>query len=75
MTDTQKPINLGKAWCSVHQMHPNECFEQHRPDVKEVRGALSAEDNAELIKAVHIKMQQANLEKQAEIPVEDENAQ
>ncbi len=63
MADTQKPINLGQAWCSQHQEHPKDCFEKHRPDVKEVQGALNADQLRNAIMRQHIRLQILNEDK------------
>ena len=80
MTDKpQKPNNLGAAWCSVHQEHPDACFEKHRPDVKQVQGSLNEVQHANAIMRSHIRKQIENEDaalkaKVAEIPMVDDNA-
>jgi hypothetical protein len=44
------------AWCSQHQEHPNDCFEKHRPDSKEVAGALDEQAHRDSIAKLHREM-------------------
>lgn len=72
--------HLGEAWCSQHDEHPNDCFGKHRPDVKEVKGALTSSQHEAAIMKAHIRKQIENemMDEKippAPIPMEDENAQ
>lgn len=58
VSEVQRPNNPGEAWCSVHKMHPNDCFEMHRPDIKEVRGVLEPEAHRKAIEDRHRYLQE-----------------
>jgi hypothetical protein len=47
-------------------MHPDECFEKHRPDVKEVRGALDEQAHRDHIEKHHRELQDAAKQKEKE---------
>lgn len=48
----------GEAWCSQHAMHPDKCFDLHRPDVHEVKGSLDPEEHQQAIVDRHLYLQE-----------------
>ena len=51
--------NRFAAWCSPHQCHPDECFDQHHPEMLVINGAETAEQLRERLAKLHEEKQNA----------------
>ena len=47
------------AWCSMHKMHPEKCFDLHYPHAKHAKGAKSAEEMKRDVEREHLRLQKS----------------
>jgi lysyl-tRNA synthetase class II len=56
----KKDQHLFEAWCSQHQMHPNDCFDIHNPHASTMKPNPSPDEHRSQLELLHRERQAAN---------------
>lgn len=60
--------NSNRPWCSQHNMHPNDCFEDHYPNGN--KGSMSEAETRNAIIKEHLRRQNESILEESEKPNE-----